>query len=610
MNMEQELIALREQVALLTQRVWALEQNSKPQQKLSGEGVHPAQTLKLSGAGEVQTPQVISKERPIAAATMGGVAQSDHGLESRIGSQWLNRVGIIAVLVGVSYFLKLAFENNWIGPATRVLIGLVAGVAVVWWSERFRTRGFAAFSYSLKAVGIGVMYLSLWAASQAYALVPNGVAFAGMVLVTAATGYMAVRQSAELIAGLAVLGGFLTPVLLSTGENREAALFSYLAVLDLGALVLQRFRAWPRVLVGAFAGTLALYVAWSNSFGSSSSYGLTTFFISVFFLIFLAGPLVASAKDDAGGISKSVLAVLPVANTAMFFLQARGMMHGADADQRSSAYALGISLLCWAMGTALKRREQEGSLAEPVGAIVHYGLAVAWLTVAVGLRLEAHWITLGWITESAALFYAGVRKDRQTLRAFGAGVLVLAISRLLLVDTPSWHPAQVLFNERFGLYALTVVALGWMIWLRLRSPMDERTQRIVAVAVVALNLLALVALNLEVSDYYATRIHGVSSMQLPGEFYGAIQGLKIERDFSYSAVWMIYGVVLMVAGFWKRSALLRWMAMALIGATVTKVFLYDVSALDRVYRIASFIILGSVLLAISFAYQKKLLGSQ
>ena len=75
-------------------------------------------------------------------------------LESRIGSHWLNRIGISAVLIGVSYFLKFAFDNNWIGPAGRVSIGLLAGIAVVVWSERFRTRGYTVFSYSLKAVGV------------------------------------------------------------------------------------------------------------------------------------------------------------------------------------------------------------------------------------------------------------------------------------------------------------------------------------------------------------------------------------------------------------------------------------------------------------------------
>jgi uncharacterized membrane protein len=86
--------------------------------------------------------------------------------------------------------------------------------------------------------------------------------------------------------------------------------------------------------------------------------------------------------------------------------------------------------------------------------------------------------------------------------------------------------------------------------------------------------------------------------------------LRIEEDFVYSAVLMLYGVGLMIVGFWKRTAFLRWQAIILIGLTIAKVFLYDMSNLERIYRIASFIILGVILLAISYAYQKDWLGLQ
>src|SRR5712692_4225230 len=108
----------------------------------------------------------------------------DTDLESRIGSHWLNRIGIAAVLIGVSYFLKYAFENNWIGPSGRVTIGLLAGIALVVWSEKLRSLGHKAFSYSLKAVGIGTLYLSLWGAFQIYRLVPASAAFVAMIVVT------------------------------------------------------------------------------------------------------------------------------------------------------------------------------------------------------------------------------------------------------------------------------------------------------------------------------------------------------------------------------------------------------------------------------------------
>src|SRR5512143_547487 len=128
-----------------------------------------------------ETPPAVAPQKP--GATFTPVPQlpprpstmtlPNSDLESRIGSHWLNRIGIAALLIGISYFLKFAFENNWIGPAGRVTIGLVAGIAIVLWSERFRSKGYKAFSYSLKAVGFGTLYLSLWAAFQRYSLIPS-----------------------------------------------------------------------------------------------------------------------------------------------------------------------------------------------------------------------------------------------------------------------------------------------------------------------------------------------------------------------------------------------------------------------------------------------------
>jgi uncharacterized membrane protein len=90
----------------------------------------------------------------------------------------------------------------------------------------------------------------------------------------------------------------------------------------------------------------------------------------------------------------------------------------------------------------------------------------------------------------------------------------------------------------------------------------------------------------------------------------ARHGLVILRSFSYSALLMLYGAGLMWLGFARRSALLRWQAMVLIAATVVKVFLFDVSELDHLWRVLSFIVLGALLLAVSYAYQRDWLGLQ
>ncbi|HEY6374064.1 MAG TPA: DUF2339 domain-containing protein, partial [Edaphobacter sp.] len=170
-------------------------------------------------------------------------------LENRIGSRLFNFIGIFALLIGSGWFLKLAMDNHWIGPLGRVLAGLIAGTAIILWSERFRRQGFSVFSYSLKAVGSGVLYLSLWAAFQLYHLMPASLALVMMILVTAWNAYMAWSQNSELLAAYALAGGIATPLLLSTGSNHQIFLFSYLLVIDIATVVLVRLKPWPRLLL-------------------------------------------------------------------------------------------------------------------------------------------------------------------------------------------------------------------------------------------------------------------------------------------------------------------------------------------------------------------------
>src|ERR1700744_2713058 len=118
-------------------------------------------------------------------------------LESRIGGQLLNRIGIAAVLHGMARFLKLAFGRNWIGPSIRILIGRVCAVGLVVSSERFRRNGFPAFSYSLKALGTSIAYLSLWASFSLFHLAPWWLVFTAMAAVTIVNAFLAHRQQSE-----------------------------------------------------------------------------------------------------------------------------------------------------------------------------------------------------------------------------------------------------------------------------------------------------------------------------------------------------------------------------------------------------------------------------
>jgi uncharacterized membrane protein len=598
-----ELQELRQLLGELTARVFRLERalnmQTLPPAEARPVAPTPAQPITPPPAFEPELPAAGKPASPPKPAPVPASKQTRSDLESRIGSHWLNRIGIAAVLVGVSYFLKFAFDNNWIGPAGRVAIGLLAGIAIVVWSENFRHRGYRIFSYSLKAVGIGILYLSLYAAFQVYNLVPSGVAFGMMLAVTAATAVMAWTQDAEILAAFALVGGFTTPVLLSTGQNREVALFSYVAILDLGALALVIFKPWRRLLVLSYAGTLILYVGWYSSFYDNDQLRLTLGFATLFFAIFAVAPLVAHTAEK-GRLSDSVPVLLALVNAAGYFLQIYAIYETVDV-KATAWFALALAAVYIFLSRQTRARAASAEAARTVD-LLHLALAIGFITVAIPIRLDAHWVTMGWFVEAAVLLWVADRVHSELLNVFAAGALVLGVGRLLFID--NFYVTRPLFNTRMATYAVAIAVLGAVAWYGSRRE-DQAGSTAAAISVIALNVLALIALSREVSDYYAQEM---ATIRPYGRWnpvdYVNWQHAKIARDFTYSALWMAYGAMLMIVGFWRRSAFVRWQALVLIAFTIGKVFLYDVSELDRGYRILSFIVLGALLLAISFVYQR------
>ncbi len=618
-----DLEAIRQILAELTTRVYRIER--KLEMDAEAGVPAPAGTLAQPSPPKPLVTNVTEEKKALpippppyipSRVKTAFKTKPEADLESCIGSHWLNRIGIAALLIGISYFLKFAFDNNWIGPAGRVSIGLLAGIAVVVWSERFRAKDYKAFSYSLKAVGIGALYLSLWAAFQLYSLIPSSAAFVMMLAVTASTAAMALAQDAQLLAAFALTGGFTTPLLLSTGQNREVALFSYVVLLDLGAVFLVVFKPWRRLLVMSYAGTLLLYVGWYSTFYTRNQLNFTLAFATLFFAIFAIAPLVTLQPEDEAPLFASIPAVLAFVNAVVYFLQAYVMIEEID-KTRMAWFALGLAAVYIFLSRQVQTRQVQARQVQArqvqsrkitpgstqVLHFLHLAVALGFITVAIPIRLDAHWITIGWFVESGVLLWVADRIESELLNVFALAALALGVIRLLAID--NFYTTQLIFNMRMATYTVAVVVLGAVAWYAARRP-DEAGRTVAAVALVALNVLALIALSHEVADYFARQITALQPAR--GHWTPAYASdwrhIQIERDFTYSSLWMAYGAMLMIVGFLRRSAFVRWQALLLIAATIVKVFVYDVSQLDRGYRIVSFIVLGVLLLAISFVYQR------
>src|SRR5215469_9250057 len=598
-----DLETIRRMLADLTARVYRIERRLQievePRQESRKHEPAPASQAQSIPDKPVTTGSDKTRDTPVQRPLHAPALNSD--LEARIGSHWLNRIGIAALLIGVSYFLKFAFENDWIGPAGRVAIGLIAGISILLWSERFRGKGYKAFSYSLKAVGIGTLYLSLWAAFQRYNLIPGSVAFIMMLAVTTSAAAIALAQDAEILASLALTGGFATPLLLSTGQNRELALFSYVAILDVATLVLVTFKPWRRLLVMSYAGTLLLYIGWYSEFYTRPQLATTLAFATVFFALFAIAPLVTLQPEHEIPIFASIPALLAFVNACVYFLQVYAMVEEVDKTY-VAWFALALAAFYIFLSRLIHARNLSARATE-ILYLLHLAVAIGFITIAIPIRLNSHWITIGWFVEAGVLLWLANRIKSDFLNGFALAALVLGVFRLLAID--DFHTTQPLFNMRMATHLVAIAVLGAVAWYAAQRS-DDIARILGGAVLIALNVLALIALSREIADFYSRQITAVHHPGLPqwNSFYVSIHRLEIEREFTYSALWMAYGAMLMIVGFLRRSPFIRWQALILIAITIIKVFAYDVSQLDKGYRIVSFMVLGALLLAISFVYQR------
>jgi uncharacterized membrane protein len=207
--------------------------------------------------------------------------------------------GIVLALAGLLFF-QYSIQHGLISKGMRVTLGAFVGVACVGGSEWVRRRGYRPASEGLAGAGVVVLYAALWAGCARYRLIPVGLAFALMALVTATCGLIAVARRAPFVAALGLVGGFATPLLLSVRHDRPIGLFGYVLLLDLGLVAVARKRQWPWIGWLGLGGTLILEVVWLGMRTDSSGLLTALAILTVFAVLFAFSGTSASEGDDAG----------------------------------------------------------------------------------------------------------------------------------------------------------------------------------------------------------------------------------------------------------------------------------------------------------------------
>lgn len=233
----------------------------------------------------VTAPIEVAVEPPPGASRP---ARPDDTLETQIGGQWLLYLGMAALVFGVGFFVKYAFDNAWIDETARVVLGALFGLAAIAAGFRFARKGYDLYGQVVAGGGFVALYVSVWAALNLYGLVSRPTAFVLMVAITAGAALAADGLRSQVVALIAVLGGFFTPSLVGGREDAQVVLLTYIAVLAAGTMGLSARRGWVWLTRVSYLLTLLTFVGWATVHYAASKYPTTQAFILLLAAMFAA----------------------------------------------------------------------------------------------------------------------------------------------------------------------------------------------------------------------------------------------------------------------------------------------------------------------------------
>jgi uncharacterized membrane protein len=649
---------------------------------------------------DVSTPvlegEVVQPPAPPAGPTAPARARDvdDEGwLEAAIGGRLLLWIGTIALVLGVAFFLKYAFDRNWINEWMRVAIGALGGLALVGAGLRFDRSGYGVYGQMLIGGGLGVLFLAVYAAFDFYGLIGRTPAFVLFVAITAAAAWLADRLRSQPMAVMAVGAGFLTPFLVGGNTDAQVTLFTYDALLVAGTMALAHRRDWPVLNVLSYVLAVLTIVAWASEYYTKAAWLRTELFLTLFCAMFVYVRAEVRRSSSVGaGVAGVVLASAPVlyhfASVAVLFnrnvallvyliaFSLVGVWWSIRVNRPVLRLLLWLAVILPTLGwvgdhqrwtwvlpalvtiggifalhlVALFDRlvRHETALSLPDLALLHLNglgaffatwvllepLALTWVPLAgfalaalhalvawqfrardvaaalnalavaftlaaaaLAVQFDGTWLTAAWAAEGGAIVWVGLRVRRDWFRAFGAALLAVAIGRWLGLHLPAtaadFHPFR---NETFLLGGFVVALLYVLAWVHTRTePRATAHRESVAALLVTASIVTVFMLTAESTKYWTQQGEQVSDA-------------TFARGLTVSLIWAFYAAVLIVVGIARRYAPIRFTAIALFGLTIGKVFLVDLEGLEGIYRVVGLMIVGAVLLGVSFLYQHVVKG--
>lgn len=507
----------------------------------------PVPTSSRTGEwASVNYAQAARPSAPTAPSAPARPSRTNQEWEMLIGGNIFNRIGAIALLIGVAYLLKYSFEHNWITPWMRVTMGFGTGAVLLFLGSRFCKKEIPVFAQGLIGAGIAVLYLTAYASFNLYHLVSQPVAMALMAATTAIAVMQALKYDALAVSLIGLLGGFLTPLILSTdnagGSSDAVGLFIYLALLDAGLLaVTLKKEDWAVMEVLTLAGTYLTYFIWHGKYYTPEQISATVPFLIVAWALFYALDLYRVTRQTNSHPDVRIL--VPIINSAAFYA---GMYLDINSQHHNwMGLATFLIALTYFVTMLILIRKHASSLVS----IQRYAVtAIALLAIGTGIQFTGFPRVALWAMEALGLTWCGVHWRSRYVWIPALGLFITALFGMLLAHHAFGYEPDakfmVIWNERFMAYTVLAASMAIAAAL-LRKLEDELATPVAGMLNFVWCTVFAGCLTVETTDHFRKLIemsvwHGDND--LPGLY----------RSMALAMVWTAFSLPLILAGLRKR----------------------------------------------------------
>ena len=386
--------------------VTALKEEKAVEEK-AVEGIQPimAETTpqKLNASLEKEsaeaTLQETSPEAPLEIPSVSKRKQVNY--EKFIGENLFGKIGILVFVIGVGFFVKYAIDKDWINETLRTVLGFLTGSALLVVAERLQKK-YRTFSSLLAGGAFAVFYLTVAIAFHFYHLFPQTVAFTILIAITLFMSILSILYDRRELAIISLVGGFLAPFLVSTGNGNYLVLFTYMSILNLGMFGLSIYMKWGELPVIAFVFTyvvMGIFLLTGFTTGSTHISVHLFIFATLFYFIFLL-PILSILRIEAVKKNRGLLLVIITNNfiyllLGILFLRNMGLPFKSEGLLSLLIAIINLVLVIW---LRMSKKDYKFLI------YAMLGLVLTFVSITIPIQLDGNYITLFWAAEMVLLW--------------------------------------------------------------------------------------------------------------------------------------------------------------------------------------------------------------